>query len=130
MSVKRKGEKSLLSKQEIATRRKALTQKKIQRQGGTGRRAIAAVFVFAFSVLFLRGKSAKYEAFYPDGSAEVLLEVPNYDFSWQTTYLYKNFKEVPAGTVVVFTSKFDNSAANLAQRLRDIGGDHVDPGDV
>ena len=51
MSVKRKGERSLLSKQEIATRRKALTQKKIQRQGGTGRRAIAGVFVLAFSVL-------------------------------------------------------------------------------
>ena len=53
MSVKRKGERSLLSKQEIATRRKALTQKKVQRQGGTGSRAIAGVLVIAFSVVSL-----------------------------------------------------------------------------
>ncbi len=52
MSVKRKGEKSLLSKQDIATRRKALTQKKMQRSG-TGRRAIAGVFLLAFSVMSL-----------------------------------------------------------------------------
>lgn len=52
MSVKRKGEKSLLSKQEIATRRKALNQKKMQ-HGNSGRRAIAGVFVLAISVLSL-----------------------------------------------------------------------------
>ncbi|MGV3624089.1 MAG: DNA translocase FtsK 4TM domain-containing protein, partial [Archangium sp.] len=52
MSVKRKGEKSLLSKQEIATRRKALSQKKMQ-HGNSGRRAIAGVFVLAVSVLSL-----------------------------------------------------------------------------
>jgi S-DNA-T family DNA segregation ATPase FtsK/SpoIIIE len=50
MSVKRKGEKSLLSKQDIATRRKALTQKKMQ-HSGTGRRAIAGVFILAVSVM-------------------------------------------------------------------------------
>lgn len=59
-----------------------------------------------------RGKSAKYEAFYPDGTSEILLEVPRYDFNWQTTYQYKEFKAVPAGTKVVFTSAFDNSAEN------------------
>ncbi len=52
MSVKRKGEKSVLSKQEIATRRKALTQKKMQ-HSNTGRRAIGGVFVLAVSVLSL-----------------------------------------------------------------------------
>lgn len=50
MSVKRKGEKSVLSRQEIATRRKALTQKKMQ-HSGTGRRAIAGVFILAASVM-------------------------------------------------------------------------------
>lgn len=50
MSVKRKGEKSLLSKQDIATRRKALTQKKMN-HSGTGRRAIAGVFILASSVM-------------------------------------------------------------------------------
>jgi hypothetical protein len=62
----------------------------------------------------LRGSSAKYEAIYPDGSHEVLLEVPRYDFNWQTTYLYRDFKEVPAGTKIIFTSTFDNSPDNPA----------------
>ncbi len=60
----------------------------------------------------LRGKSAKYEAVYPDGSREVLLEVPKYDFNWQTTYAYKDFKKLPAGSKVVYTATWDNSAAN------------------
>lgn len=62
----------------------------------------------------LRGAAAKYEAFYPDGTREVLLEVPAYDFNWQTTYRFREFKPVPAGTKILFTSTFDNSAANAA----------------
>ena len=53
-----------------------------------------------------------YEAVYPDGTTEVLLDVPKYDFNWQTTYKYKNYKEVPEGTKVIFTSAWDNSADN------------------
>ena len=64
--------------------------------------------------MHLRGKAAKYEAYYPDGSHEVLLDVPNYDFNWQTTYLYEERKKVPAGTRVVLTTVFDNSADNPA----------------
>ncbi len=64
--------------------------------------------------MHLRGKAAKYEAFYPDGSHEVLLDVPNYDFNWQTAYLYKERKKVPAGTRVLLTTVFDNSAGNPA----------------
>jgi S-DNA-T family DNA segregation ATPase FtsK/SpoIIIE len=52
MSVKRKGEKSLLNRQQIATRRKALNQKKLQHKG-TGRRAIAGVLLLAASLLSL-----------------------------------------------------------------------------
>ncbi|PCJ56330.1 MAG: hypothetical protein COA73_12425 [Candidatus Hydrogenedentota bacterium] len=61
----------------------------------------------------LRGKSAKYEAFYPDGSSEVLLDVPQYDFNWQTAYKYNDFKKAPAGTKIIFTSVFDNSEGNV-----------------
>ena len=64
--------------------------------------------------MHLRGKAAKYEAYYPDDSHEVLLDVPNYDFNWQTTYLYEERKKVPAGTRVVLTTVFDNSADNPA----------------
>jgi hypothetical protein len=62
--------------------------------------------------MHLRGKAAKYEAFYPDGSQEILLDVPAYDFNWQTSYGYKEFKKIPKGTKVVFTSWWDNSEAN------------------
>lgn len=60
----------------------------------------------------LRGKAAKYEAIYPDGTTETLLNIPRYDFNWQTTYNYKEFKTVPKGTKLIFTTTWDNSAEN------------------
>ncbi len=64
--------------------------------------------------MHLRGKAARYEAFYPDGSSEVLLDVPQYDFNWQTTYEYPHGqpKVLPAGTEIEFTAAWDNSADN------------------
>jgi len=62
--------------------------------------------------MHLRGKSAIYEATYPDGTTEILLEVPKYDFNWQTTYKYSEPKYVPKGTKITFTSTWDNSAQN------------------
>jgi hypothetical protein len=62
--------------------------------------------------MHLRGSAAKFEAFYPDGRSEVLLNVPKYDFNWQTTYQYKEFKFVPKGTRILLTSVFDNSPEN------------------
>ena len=59
--------------------------------------------------MHLRGKAAKFEAFYPDGSSEVLLEVPRYDFAWQTAYYYDELKRIPAGTRIEFTAWYDNS---------------------
>ena len=61
-----------------------------------------------------RGKAAEFRAFYPDGTEELLLSVPNYDFNWQTTYEFKEPKFVPAGTRIVQTNWWDNSAANSA----------------
>lgn len=62
--------------------------------------------------MHLRGKSARYVAFYPDGTRETLIDVPTYDFNWQTRYQYNELKEVPAGTRIEFTAHFDNSAGN------------------
>jgi mono/diheme cytochrome c family protein len=64
--------------------------------------------------MHLRGKSAKYVARYPDGTEEVLLEVPRYDFNWQTSYEYPvdSLKKLPAGTEVDFIATWDNSADN------------------
>ena len=63
--------------------------------------------------MHLRGKSAKYVAHYPNGTSETLLEVPRYDFNWQTEYKYNEYKKVPAGTRVTFYSAWDNSANNV-----------------
>jgi peroxiredoxin len=62
----------------------------------------------------LRGKAARFTAVYPDGRQEVLLNVPKYDFSWQTTYVLAQPKALPAGTKVVFDMTWDNSAENPA----------------
>ena len=62
--------------------------------------------------MHMRGKSQRIEAFYPNGQRETLLDVPNYDFSWQTFYEPKALKAIPKGTRILVTSTFDNSAKN------------------
>jgi hypothetical protein len=64
--------------------------------------------------MHLRGKSFKYEAQYPDGTTEVLLDVPKYDFNWQIRYMLKEPKLMPKGSRLIATAHFDNSAENLA----------------
>lgn len=66
--------------------------------------------------LHLRGVACKYTAFYPDGTEEVLLDVPIYDFNWQIFYEYKDngLKKVPAGTRVEFEMWYDNSPERAA----------------
>ena len=59
--------------------------------------------------MHMRGKAAKFEAFYPDGTEEVLLDVPGFDFSWQTVYYFNQLKRLPKGTRVEYTAWFDNS---------------------
>lgn len=59
-----------------------------------------------------RGKAFRFTARYPDGSEEILLDVPRYDFNWQIVYLLKKPKLLPAGTVVKINGYFDNSAEN------------------
>ena len=64
--------------------------------------------------MHLRGKSFRFEARYPDGSREILLDVPHYDFSWQISYRLAEPKPMPSGTVLHCTAHFDNSHNNLA----------------
>jgi len=61
-----------------------------------------------------RGKSFRYEATYPDGKREVLLDVPAYDFNWQTTYQLQEPKLLPKGTKLLCTAAWDNSEENLS----------------
>ncbi|MCW5968880.1 MAG: hypothetical protein KIT57_10230 [Blastocatellales bacterium] len=62
--------------------------------------------------MHLRGKSMEYKAIYPDGKTEILLNVPDYSFSWQTNYLLKEPKVLPKGTTIQVTGVFDNSTKN------------------
>jgi hypothetical protein len=62
--------------------------------------------------LHLRGKAVEYRAVYPDGRSEILLNVPKYDFSWQTVYYFKEPKALPKGTRIMVTGYFDNSPKN------------------
>ncbi len=59
-----------------------------------------------------RGKDFTYTAVYPDGTEEVLLRVPNYNFDWQLTYRLAEPKHLPAGTKLVGVAHFDNSVNN------------------
>lgn len=62
--------------------------------------------------MHLRGKAFRYEAEYPDGTSEVLLDVPEYDFNWQITYHLSEPKLMRKGTKLKCTAVFDNSAEN------------------
>ena len=63
--------------------------------------------------MHLRGKAFRYEVTYPDGKNEVLLDVPRYDFGWQTSYRLTEPKLMPRGTRMDCFAEFDNSEDNL-----------------
>jgi peroxiredoxin len=62
----------------------------------------------------LRGKAFRYEAFYPNGEQEILLDVPGYDFNWQQSYYLAKPKTMPKGTRLHCIAHYDNSAKNLS----------------
>ena len=64
--------------------------------------------------LHMRGKVMTMEAIYPDGRKEVLSQVNNYDHNWQIAYIYEDDVKplLPTGTILQFTSVFDNTANN------------------
>ncbi|MEM6705652.1 MAG: hypothetical protein AAF690_23240 [Acidobacteriota bacterium] len=59
-----------------------------------------------------RGAYSKYTATLPDGTVRELLEVPRYDFNWQTRYRFKDHLKLPAGTKLEVTMGYDNTAGN------------------
>jgi len=62
--------------------------------------------------LHLRGRSMRYTLTLPDGSEEVLLDVPRYDFNWQVYYELQAPKHIPAGSKITVVTLFDNSVKN------------------
>jgi hypothetical protein len=59
-----------------------------------------------------RGKYMNYSAAYPDGTEELLLSVPKYDFNWQFNYQLVEPIFLPAGTRLIARGAMDNSAQN------------------
>ena len=59
-----------------------------------------------------RGRSSTFELLYPHGERELVLSVPDYDFNWQRGYDFAQPKAIPAGTRLVHTTVYDNSAQN------------------
>ena len=64
--------------------------------------------------MHLRGKAFRFEAVYPDGRREVLLDVPRYEFEWQNVYVLAEPKLMPEGSVLRCLARYDNSADNLS----------------
>ncbi|HMF11789.1 MAG TPA: redoxin domain-containing protein, partial [Gemmataceae bacterium] len=59
-----------------------------------------------------RARSFRYEAIYPDGDREILLDVPRYEFTWQNAYILAEPKRLPRGTIVRCLARYDNSSGN------------------
>lgn len=75
--------------------------------------------------MHVRGKSFRYELQTPStwwsklisGTSEdlkTLLDVPRYDFNWQTAYVLDEPIELPEGGQLICHAVFDNSEANLS----------------
>ena len=62
--------------------------------------------------MHFRGAAMQIEAVYPDGRKEMVLNVPRYDFAWQTGYVLQQPLHLPKGATLIVTGWFDNSAKN------------------
>ena len=60
----------------------------------------------------VRGKRWMYTLELPDGTKKPLLSVPNYDFNWQTYYMFKEPLQLPKGARIHSSAWYDNSPAN------------------
>ena len=60
-----------------------------------------------------RGQAFKYDLIDPTGKdTTTILDVPHYNFNWQTYYAFKKPLEIPAGSKIRVTAKYDNSKDN------------------
>ncbi len=70
--------------------------------------------------MHVRGKSFRYELeadrswWSSDSKSTVLLDVPNYDFNWQTSYVLDEPMKLPSGGRLVGHAAYDNSEKNLS----------------
>ena len=62
--------------------------------------------------MHLLGRTMDVTVARPDGTAQPLVNVPDWDFNWQSTYVYKDPVKLPKGTKISLTATYDNSSAN------------------
>jgi len=59
-----------------------------------------------------RGKYMSYTAEFPDGTSQLLLSVPKYEFNWQFVYELEEPLFLPAGSRIIARGAMDNSDRN------------------
>lgn len=66
--------------------------------------------------MHVRGKAYRYEMLPPDEQSEptTILDIPRYDFNWQLRYALREPLHAPAGSMIIGTAWYDNSAENPA----------------
>jgi len=64
--------------------------------------------------MHLRGKAMAVEAILPDGTAQMVSYVGNFNFNWMTNYIYADDAApvFPKGTMIHVTATYDNTTAN------------------
>jgi hypothetical protein len=60
----------------------------------------------------VRGTRWEYTLEKPDGTRQIILDVPRYDFNWQSYYLFTTPLEIPAGAKITSRAWYDNSVTN------------------
>ena len=62
--------------------------------------------------MHLLGRDMTVTTTLPDGTTKKLVNVPDWDFNWQTTYAFKDPVKIPAGSKVSLVAHYDNSTDN------------------
>lgn len=60
-----------------------------------------------------RGKNFTYSVVYPDGRQQTLLSVPRFSHHWQMAYELETPLKLPAGSKLIVTAHYDNSAKKM-----------------
>lgn len=63
--------------------------------------------------MHLLGQRILVNAIRPDGTVEKLIDIPQYEFQWQGSYVYRTPVRLPAGTRLHVESWYDNSTNNV-----------------
>ena len=69
-------------------------------------------FISIMPHMHLLGKRFKAFAITPAGDVIPLVNIPDWDFNWQMTYVFKKFLKVPKGSVIYAEGQYDNTSSN------------------